>query len=131
MNSVQIHETDSRYLKLPSILKFLCCLVPQIMNLMKNANSHKFWVSNKLRSPYPINVKSAFCHENLKLRENFLRIITIWRSFEWKSFDYLLKIGKLLRHLDLSGDIACKLLNDLILKSFEIFTGFSMSLLKV
>ena len=42
MNSVQIHETDSRYLKLPSILKFLCCLVPQIMNLMKNANSHKF-----------------------------------------------------------------------------------------
>ena len=131
MNSVQIHETDSRYLKLPSILKFLCCLVPQIMNLMKNANSHKFWVSNKLRSPYPINVKSAFCHKNLKLRENFLRIITIWRSFEWKSCDYLLKIGKLLRHLDLSGDIVCKLLNDLILKSFEIFTGFSMNLLKV
>ena len=79
MNSVQIHETDSMYLKLPSIQKFLCCLVPQIMNLMKNANSHKFWVSNKLRSPYPINVKSAFCHENLKPRENFLRIITIWK----------------------------------------------------
>ena len=39
MNSVQIHETDSRYLKLPSIINFHYCPVPQVINLMKNANS--------------------------------------------------------------------------------------------
>ena len=41
MNTVQTHETDSRYLKLPSILKFINRPLPQVKNLLKNTNFHK------------------------------------------------------------------------------------------
>ena len=41
MNTVQIHETDARYIKLPSNLKFLHHPLPQVVNLLKNANFHK------------------------------------------------------------------------------------------
>ena len=36
MKTVKIHETDSSYLKLPSILKFLYHPLPQVINLLKN-----------------------------------------------------------------------------------------------
>ena len=42
MNTVQINKTGSRYLKLPSIPKFCYQPIPQIINLLKNANFHKF-----------------------------------------------------------------------------------------
>ena len=38
MNTLQIHQTDPRYLKLHSILKFLYNPLPQVINLLKNAN---------------------------------------------------------------------------------------------
>ena len=41
MNILQIHEIDSMYLKLPFIIKFPYHPLPQVINLLKNANFHK------------------------------------------------------------------------------------------
>ena len=84
-----------------------------------------------------------FCHQDLKLRGNFVTIFTYKRSFEQEMFEYLLKIGKFLRYFISRSEwknsnrktgkveISRKLLNNLISKSSGIFVGFPINLLKV
>ena len=81
MRTVQIHETDSRYLKLPSILKFLYRPLPQVLNLLKNANFHKIWVSTKWRSIYSVNVNSVLLSPKCKTKREFCKNFHLLEKF--------------------------------------------------
>ena len=81
MNTVQIHETYFRYLKLPSILIFLCATLLQVINLLKKANFNKISVSTKLRSNYSENVNSAFLSSRSKTKREFCNYFHLQEKF--------------------------------------------------